>query len=109
MPLALEVINASTGEFVATQERLLEDVLFGKFEYGFALNLMNKDCNIDTDFMVVHFPEAGLIKGVSSIMKRACNSPLRGLEGLHERFKYLEALAKIDLRVDNQPDLPRYS
>ena len=109
MPLALEVINASTGEFVATQERLLEDVLSGKFEYGFALDLMNKDCNIDTDFMVVHFPEAGLIKGVSSIMKRACNSPLRGLEGLHERFKYLEALAKIDLRVDNQPDLPRYS
>ena len=54
----------------------MQDVITGRFDYGFALNLMSKDCNIAADLMDTYFPEASLIKEVSSIMRAACESPM---------------------------------
>ena len=65
---ALEVINSSSGR---SWPQLIspQDVITGKFDYGFALRVMSKDCKM-TDVMDVHFPEASLIKEVSSIMEK---------------------------------------
>ena len=97
---ALEVINSSSGRSMATADRVPQDVITGKFDYGFALNLMSKDCKIAADVMDVHFPEASLIKEVSSIMEKACNSPFGGSRDYTNAVKYLESIAKTDLRVE---------
>tara|TARA_A100001035_G_scaffold217824_1_gene177710 strand:- start:188 stop:688 length:501 start_codon:yes stop_codon:yes gene_type:complete len=98
--VALEVINSSSGRSMATTDRVPQDVITGKFDYGFALNLMSKDCKIAADVMDVHFPEASLIKEVSSIMEKACNSPFGGSRDYTNAVKYLESIAKTDLRVE---------
>lgn len=41
--LALEAINGSSGRSLQTQERIPQDVLSGRYNYGFKLNLMSKD------------------------------------------------------------------
>ena len=41
--IALEAINNSSGRSLQTQERIPQDVLTGRFNYGFKLNLMSKD------------------------------------------------------------------
>ena len=40
---ALQAINGSSGRSLQTQERIPKDVLTGKYNYGFKLNLMSKD------------------------------------------------------------------
>jgi len=58
------VINASSGRSLATTERLPESVLTGKFDFGFALALMSKDCRIGGSLMKEHFPAATLLPEV---------------------------------------------
>lgn len=41
--IALEAINASSGRSLQTQERIPQDVLSRRYNYGFKLNLMSKD------------------------------------------------------------------
>lgn len=41
--IALEAVNGSSGRSLQTQERIPQDVLTGKYNYGFKLNLMSKD------------------------------------------------------------------
>ena len=41
--IALEAINQSSGRSLQTQERIPQDVLTGRYNYGFKLNLMSKD------------------------------------------------------------------
>jgi 3-hydroxyisobutyrate dehydrogenase len=41
--IALKAINSSSGRSLQTQERIPNDVLTEKFNYGFKLNLMSKD------------------------------------------------------------------
>jgi 3-hydroxyisobutyrate dehydrogenase len=44
--IALSVINKSSGRSLMTEERLPMNVLNGKFNYGFKLNLMQKDTDL---------------------------------------------------------------
>jgi len=41
--IALEAINGSSGRSLQTQQRIPQDVLTGRYNYGFKLNLMSKD------------------------------------------------------------------
>ena len=41
--IALEAINGSSGRSLQTQERIPQDVLTDRYNYGFKLNLMSKD------------------------------------------------------------------
>ena len=43
---ALEAINAASGRSLVTEERIPDHVLSGKFDFGFAIDLMNKDISI---------------------------------------------------------------
>ncbi|CAD7965715.1 unnamed protein product [Amoebophrya sp. A25] len=43
---ALRCINASSGRSLQTEQRLPEQILTGKYAYGFALKLMRKDCEL---------------------------------------------------------------
>lgn len=43
---ALEAINAASGRSLVTEERIPNHVLSGKFDFGFAMDLMNKDISI---------------------------------------------------------------
>ncbi|CAD7929645.1 unnamed protein product [Amoebophrya sp. A120] len=43
---ALECINTSSGRSLQTEQRIPKEVLTGNFNYGFALNLMQKDCRL---------------------------------------------------------------
>merc|ERR1719223_654598 len=43
---ALEAINAASGRSLVTEERIPNHVLSGKFDFGFALDLMRKDIGI---------------------------------------------------------------
>lgn len=43
---ALEAINAASGRSLVTEERIPDHVLSGAFDFGFAMNLMNKDVGI---------------------------------------------------------------
>lgn len=41
--IALNVINKSSGRSLMTEERMPNDIINNKFNYGFKLNLMKKD------------------------------------------------------------------
>jgi len=43
---ALEAINAASGRSLVTEERIPDHVLSGAFDFGFAMDLMNKDVSI---------------------------------------------------------------
>ena len=69
--VALSVINSSSGRSMATEERLPQECLTGKFDFGFKLGLMSKDCRIADKLMTDFFPKSTLIKEVNSIMQEA--------------------------------------
>lgn len=69
--VALEVINASSGSSLATSERLPKSVLTGKWDYGFQLKLMSKDCRIGAEIMKENFPKATLLPEVSRLANEA--------------------------------------
>lgn len=59
--VALEVINSSSGRSLATQVRIPTEVLSGNFNYGFAIDLMAKDCRIGAGLIKENFPEATVL------------------------------------------------
>lgn len=67
---AVEVINASSGASLQVQ-RLPDNVLSRKFNYGFALGLMNKDCGIAGDLVAAQTPSASLIPKVVALLGEA--------------------------------------
>jgi 3-hydroxyisobutyrate dehydrogenase len=104
---ALEVINASGGRSLATQERVPRDVLSGSFSYGFALDLMAKDCLMARDLLQEHFPTSTVLKECYSIIRAAEQEEGAGAgegEGRSSRdyteaARYLERKAGTQLRM----------
>ena len=54
--VALSVINSSSGRSMATEERLPQECLTGKFDFGFKLGLMSKDAKT-RKLRVNHIPK----------------------------------------------------
>ena len=69
--IALDVINSSSGRSLATQERVPQEVLTGRYGFGFKLPLMAKDCRIASSLMSEYFPGATLLPEVSNLMETA--------------------------------------
>ena len=65
-----QVINASSGASLQVQQ-LPDNVLSRKFNYGFALGLMNKDCGIAGDLVAAQTPSASLIPQVVALLGEA--------------------------------------
>jgi len=68
--VALEAINGSSGRSLQTQERLPQEVLTGRFAYGFKLPLMAKDCRIAGSVME-GCPGATLLPAAVAAVQRA--------------------------------------
>ena len=49
--IALNVINKSSGRSLMTEERMPNDIINNKFNYGFKLNLMKKDVDLALDLI----------------------------------------------------------
>eukprot|EP00966_Prymnesium_polylepis_P095206 2204568-Prymnesium_polylepis.1 len=67
---ALEAINGGSGMSLQTT-RLPDNVLSGKFAYGFALGLMRKDCSIAGSLVASQTPSATLIPRVVELVGEA--------------------------------------
>eukprot|EP00899_Mesostigma_viride_P014499 jgi/Mesvir1/2304/Mv19337-RA.1 len=60
--VACDVINSSSGRSLMSEVRLPEEVLTGRFGYGFKLGLMRKDVGIANGLVQQNFPDATLFK-----------------------------------------------
>jgi len=69
--VALEAINGSSGRSLQTEQRLPQEVLTGRFSYGFKLPLMAKDCRIAESLIREGFPKASLLPAVVQLVERA--------------------------------------
>lgn len=98
--IALSVINASSGRSLQTEARLPEDVLTGRFGYGFKLPLMAKDCRIAASIAEQQFPGATLLPEVSRLMNEAEKSFPEG--DYTEAVRLLEEQAGVDLRTNER-------
>ena len=98
--VALSVINSSSGRSLATQERLPEEALTGRFGYGFKLPLMAKDMRIARDLLSEHFPEATLLPEAVALMNAAEDSEWGPDADYSAVVRLLEERAGADLRVD---------
>ena len=58
---ALDVINESSGRSLQSTVRIPEEVMSGKYAYGFQLGLMMKDVNTGTDFVADQLEGSGLV------------------------------------------------
>merc|ERR1712146_180427 len=68
---ALDAINSSSGRSLQTQVRLPEEVLTRRFNYGFQLGLMQKDCAIGRRLLGTHLPGALLLSRVAAVVDHA--------------------------------------
>jgi 3-hydroxyisobutyrate dehydrogenase len=68
---ALAAINASSGRSLMTEERIPDEVLSRRFQYGFKLGLMLKDVDIANSIMDKFFPEAELMRVSRHLVREA--------------------------------------
>lgn len=97
--VALSVINSSSGKSLATEERLPQEALTGRFGYGFALPLMAKDCRIANDVVQEHFAGATLLPEVAELINAAEARPWGRDADYSEVVRVLEERAGVDLRT----------
>lgn len=69
--VALEAINGASGRSLQTEQRLPQEVLTGRFGYGFKLQLMAKDCGIAAGVLQEGFPGASLLPSAIALVRRA--------------------------------------
>jgi len=69
--VALEAINGSSGRSLQTEQRLPQEVLTGRFAYGFKLPLMAKDCRIASGVLKEGFPNGTLLAAATELVLRA--------------------------------------
>ena len=97
--IALDVINSSSGRSLATQERVPQEVLTGKFGFGFKLPLMAKDCRIASSLMSEYFPEATLLPEISNLMNAAESTEWGKIGDYTEVVKVLQSRAAQNLQT----------
>jgi len=69
--VALQAINGSSGRSLQTEQRLPQEVLSGRFGYGFKLPLMAKDCSTAESVIRDGFPQASLIPAAVKLVQQA--------------------------------------
>jgi NAD-binding of NADP-dependent 3-hydroxyisobutyrate dehydrogenase len=94
---ALEVLNSSSGRSLATQERIPQEILNGRFGFGFKLGLMAKDCRIAGSLVNEYFPAASLLPEVMRITN-AAEQERGALADYTEVIRSLEIKSGINLR-----------
>lgn len=72
--VALEAINSSSGRSLQTEQRIPEEVLTGRYSYGFKLALMAKDCRIAAG-MLEGLPAALLPVAIEQVQQAAAAEP----------------------------------
>lgn len=95
---ALSVINKSSGRSLQTEVRLPETVFTRKFDYGFKLGLMKKDCGIAAEVLRTGFPNAPLLPKICDAVAAAAEA--RGNDADYtEVVRWLEEQAKEELNL----------
>ena len=97
--VALDVINSSSGRSLATQERVPQEVLTGRYEFGFKLPLMAKDCRIASSLMSEYFSGATLLPEISNLMNTAEATEWGRIGDYTEIVKLLEIRAGEKLQI----------
>jgi 3-hydroxyisobutyrate dehydrogenase len=70
--VALEAINGSSGRSLQTEQRIPQEVLSGRFGYGFKLDLMAKDCGIAKGVLQqAGSPDTSLLMTAVELFQRA--------------------------------------
>mmetsp|Transcript_112575 Transcript_112575/g.281986 ORF Transcript_112575/g.281986 Transcript_112575/m.281986 type:complete len:356 (-) Transcript_112575:44-1111(-) len=69
--VAVEAINGSSGRSLQTEQRLPQEVLSGRFGYGFKLPLMAKDCRIAAKVLEENLPAASLLPAAAKLVQEA--------------------------------------
>eukprot|EP00933_Yihiella_yeosuensis_P034357 TRINITY_DN27852_c0_g1_i1.p1 TRINITY_DN27852_c0_g1~~TRINITY_DN27852_c0_g1_i1.p1 ORF type:complete len:324 (+),score=82.92 TRINITY_DN27852_c0_g1_i1:74-1045(+) len=95
--VALEAINGSSGRSLQTMERLPQEVLTGRFSYGFKLPLMAKDCRIAGGVVKDNFPEASLLPSAIALVQKAASEMPEDAD-YTSVVKLLEKAANSELR-----------
>lgn len=95
--VALEAINGSSGRSLQTEQRLPQEVLTGKFSYGFKLPLMAKDCRIASVVLQEGFPGATLLPAAIDMVQRAASVEAEDAD-YTTVVRSLERAAKAELR-----------
>jgi len=102
---ALSVINKSSGRSLQTEVRLPEEVLSRRFNYGFKLGLMQKDCGIAAGIVRAGFPDAPLLLHACNAVAEA--GKVQGPDADYtEVARWLEGLAGTELRA-GEPESKR--
>jgi len=74
--VALQAINGSSGRSLQTEVRIPQEVLTRKFEYGFKLPLMAKDCRIAAGVLQDNCPSASLLRtAIDAVQQAAAEEP----------------------------------
>jgi len=100
--VALQAINGSSGRSLQTEVRLPQEVLTGRFAYGFKLPLMAKDCCIADALVREGFPGARLLPEAVGLVKGAAEEESAEADYTHV-VRLLERRAGYELRA-GQPD-----
>jgi len=95
--VALSCINGSSGRSLQTEIRIPEEVVSGKFDYGFKLGLMRKDVRIGTGILEAGFPKASILRAASEIVEEATKECGENSD-YTTAVKYLEKLADTNLQ-----------
>mmetsp|Transcript_29330 Transcript_29330/g.91411 ORF Transcript_29330/g.91411 Transcript_29330/m.91411 type:complete len:338 (+) Transcript_29330:66-1079(+) len=96
--VALEAINGSSGRSLQTEQRLPQEVLTGRFEYGFKLPLMAKDCRIAEQLLAEGFPGATLLPAGARLVQQAAAEESEDADYTCV-VRMLESQAGVDLRA----------
>eukprot|EP00164_Ancoracysta_twista_P003989 GFYU01005353.1.p1 GENE.GFYU01005353.1~~GFYU01005353.1.p1 ORF type:complete len:298 (-),score=83.54 GFYU01005353.1:176-1069(-) len=94
---ALEVINGSSGRSMQTEGNLPNNVVTGKFGFGFKLGLMSKDYRIARELVNERFPEGTMFNHIGAIVQE-CEDTLGYDADYTEAVKLLEKRAGAELR-----------
>ena len=70
--LAVDAINTSSGRSLQTQERIPQEVLSGRYNYGFALSLMYKDVRNANRMLAQEHPESNVWRNCVEAMLSDC-------------------------------------
>ncbi|GBG24198.1 3-hydroxyisobutyrate dehydrogenase, mitochondrial [Hondaea fermentalgiana] len=98
--VALDVINASSGRNLSTQERIPKFVLTGDFNFGFSLKLMSKDNNIASTLMKGPLSD-GYATRTAKLLQEACEELEEGAD-FTACVKLLESRVGVQLRSEQR-------
>mmetsp|Transcript_2002 Transcript_2002/g.6172 ORF Transcript_2002/g.6172 Transcript_2002/m.6172 type:complete len:359 (-) Transcript_2002:23-1099(-) len=92
---ALEAINGSSGRSLQTEQRLPQEVLTGRFAYGFKLPLMAKDCRIAGSILRDGFPGSRLLTEAVAMVDQAAAEE-------HEEVDYTHLVRRLELQAGRE-------